>query len=91
MCNKAHCLSVITSNISVASRAHSACYSTMAGVKWPGNEFNYSPSSNVKVKDVYSYTAVPLCAFTACMGTNLPFFILCYLLCCDYTEMAGCL
>jgi hypothetical protein len=47
----------------------------MAGVKWLGNEFNFSPRSIVEVKDVYIYTTVPLYAFTDSTGENLPFFL----------------
>jgi hypothetical protein len=46
----------------------------MAGAKWPGNEFNYSPPSSVEVKDEYSYTTIPLHAFGVCMETNVLFF-----------------
>jgi len=53
----------------------------MAGAKWPGNEFNYSPPSSAEVKDEYSYTTIPLYAFGVCMETNVLFFFFLFFLC----------
>jgi len=64
-------------NAKTVSGAHTASCSmgtggSFSGVKRRERDVNQAPPSSAQLKNEWSYTSTPLCAFMACIGKNAP-------------------